>query len=164
MMSAPSLASLIKAESLRLLFNQMTVAATAAVCYDYILTFSREIDLIWRKSWSTMSALFIVVSGTEHCFADKGLATGMLLSSSMTYTTVANLYCSTVPYLLYPRLVLSLKSHRSKSDGLFVGSNGPSHLHFHSHSASSGGPGNGDYELSPVNSPTDQRDMAVRSF
>ncbi|KIJ14052.1 hypothetical protein PAXINDRAFT_13168 [Paxillus involutus ATCC 200175] len=42
------------------LFNYTCVAGVAAVCYDYILTFSCEVDLIWGKSWSTMSILFIV--------------------------------------------------------------------------------------------------------
>ncbi|KIJ14059.1 hypothetical protein PAXINDRAFT_100390 [Paxillus involutus ATCC 200175] len=45
-------------EGLRLL-DYMSVAGAAAVCYDYVLTFSREVDLIWGKSWSTMSILFI---------------------------------------------------------------------------------------------------------
>ncbi|KAF8840138.1 hypothetical protein BDN67DRAFT_683865 [Paxillus ammoniavirescens] len=87
-------------------------------------------------------------------FADRGLATAMLFSSSMLYTAFANLYCSSVPYILYPRLVLSLKSHRSQSDGLHVGSDGPPHP---SHLASSGERSNGDYELSDINSPTSEK-------
>ncbi|KIJ14050.1 hypothetical protein PAXINDRAFT_100388 [Paxillus involutus ATCC 200175] len=78
---------------------------------------------------------------------DKGLTDGMHLSSSMLFLTLASSYCATVPFMLFPRLVLSFKGHRSESGGLCVGSDPqPSHSHSHSHSASSGAPSGEEYE------------------
>ncbi|KAF9231471.1 hypothetical protein BU15DRAFT_68307 [Melanogaster broomeanus] len=42
------------------LIDYISVAATAAVCYDYILTFSREVGRL-LKPWSTMTILFIML-------------------------------------------------------------------------------------------------------
>ncbi|KAF9236116.1 hypothetical protein BU15DRAFT_77322 [Melanogaster broomeanus] len=84
-------------------------------------------------------------------FAYNGLSEGLLVSPSapMTYAVVATLYCNSALFILYPRLVLSFKGHRSQSDGLHVGSStdgtpsSPSHSH--SHSASSTSPTSGGY-------------------
>ncbi|KAF9236114.1 hypothetical protein BU15DRAFT_77321 [Melanogaster broomeanus] len=84
-------------------------------------------------------------------FAYNGLAEGLTLSSSasMTYILVANLYCNSALFILYPRLVLSFKGHRSQSDGLHVhvqvGSNTDGTLSSHSHSASPTSPSSGGY-------------------
>ncbi|KAF8125267.1 hypothetical protein EV363DRAFT_1586406 [Boletus edulis] len=43
------------------LLDYMLVAGTAIVCYDYILTFPREVELIWMKPWSRMSTLFVML-------------------------------------------------------------------------------------------------------
>ncbi|KAF8125255.1 hypothetical protein EV363DRAFT_1532920 [Boletus edulis] len=43
------------------LVDYMLVAAAAIVCYDYILIFPREVELIWMKPWSKMSTLFVMV-------------------------------------------------------------------------------------------------------
>ncbi|KIJ14057.1 hypothetical protein PAXINDRAFT_13173 [Paxillus involutus ATCC 200175] len=98
------------------------------------------------------SVLYFVLN-----LADKGLADGMNFSSSTLYVALANLYCSTVPYVLFPRLVLSFKGHRSESSGLYVDSDPPQHSHAkshahapshsHSHSVGSGDPSNEEYEL-----------------
>jgi len=84
-------------------------------------------------------------------FAYNGLSEGLLVSPSapMTYAVVATLYCNSALFILYPRLVLSFKGHRSQSDGLHVGSSTDgtpsSHSHSHSHSASSTSPSSGGY-------------------
>ncbi|KAI9567798.1 hypothetical protein HD554DRAFT_2263343 [Boletus coccyginus] len=41
--------------------NYMALAILTAVGYDYILTFSDEIEYIWNKPWTWMSMLFIFV-------------------------------------------------------------------------------------------------------
>ncbi|KAF8838970.1 hypothetical protein BDN67DRAFT_970778 [Paxillus ammoniavirescens] len=98
------------------------------------------------------SVLYFVLN-----LANKGLADGMQFSSSMVYIALASLYCSTVPYVLFPRLVLSFKGHRSESSGLYIDSDPPQHshakAHAHSYSAASGDPRNEEYELVDVNSP-----------
>ncbi|KAH7885696.1 hypothetical protein F5I97DRAFT_1137525 [Phlebopus sp. FC_14] len=37
------------------------VAVVSALFYDYLLTFGREVDLVWRKPWSLVSSLYVVV-------------------------------------------------------------------------------------------------------
>ncbi|KIJ07422.1 hypothetical protein PAXINDRAFT_19384 [Paxillus involutus ATCC 200175] len=86
--------------------------------------------------------------------ADQGLSEGTNFSSSMVYLALTSLYFSCVPFMLFPRLVLSFKGHRSHSSGLYVGSAPQqSHSHSHSHSASSGGLRGEEFELTDVNSP-----------
>ncbi|KAF8838965.1 hypothetical protein BDN67DRAFT_1012678 [Paxillus ammoniavirescens] len=52
--------------------------------------------------------------------AGTGLADGAVGASSMVYFTVAIVFGSTVPYVLFPRLVLSFKGHRSESGGFRI--------------------------------------------
>ncbi|KAF8838969.1 hypothetical protein BDN67DRAFT_1003980 [Paxillus ammoniavirescens] len=292
------------------LLDYMSVAGAAAVCYDYVLTFSREVDLIWGRSWSAMSILFIVArylglalaignglcvamnqvlvwgmfmyllvskaimalrvavmfddpkrtiyilsflyllvviegfimvflltgphsgfivsnitladdtictsqSGRGIMFAvyggipatlfdvlmlalslyrfvihsietrkmlgrtkasvymrllfehsvlyfvlnapAKGLADGMVGSSSIVYITLATVYASTVPYVIFPRLVLGFKGHRWESSALYVASTPPQHSPPHSPPPLSGGPRGEDYEITDLNSPGPSR-------
>jgi len=94
------------------------------------------------------SVMYFVLS-----LAGTGLADGAVGASSMVYFTVAIVYGSTVPYVLFPRLVLSFKGHRSESGGLYVGGDPPQRSHPQSHSASSGGPRGEEYQLKDVISP-----------
>lgn len=32
----------------------------AAQCYDYFVTFQREVELVWPSKWNSMKVLFIV--------------------------------------------------------------------------------------------------------
>ncbi|KAF9225021.1 hypothetical protein BS17DRAFT_60768 [Gyrodon lividus] len=41
--------------------NYISVAIATAVGYDYILTFPAEIEYVWKRSWSWVSTLFLVV-------------------------------------------------------------------------------------------------------
>ncbi|KIK81154.1 hypothetical protein PAXRUDRAFT_15394 [Paxillus rubicundulus Ve08.2h10] len=85
---------------------------------------------------------------------NKGLGVWIHLSSSMLYVALASLYCATVPFMLFPRLVLSFKGHRSESGGLSVGSDiQRSHSRSHSHSASSGSPSCEEYRFIDIISP-----------
>jgi len=96
------------------------------------------------------SALYFLLN-----LAYGGFATGMVLSSSTLYQMLAFLYISTVPFMIYPRLVLSMKGYRAASGGLYVGSDGPGYLHSHSHSRRLSGPAvdSGVYELSGMTLP-----------
>jgi len=46
---------------LQLLDNAMSVAGIAVVTYDYVLTFPKEVEYIWSKSWTWLSTLFLIV-------------------------------------------------------------------------------------------------------
>ncbi|KAN0092676.1 hypothetical protein V8E55_003460 [Tylopilus felleus] len=41
--------------------NCVTLAVLTAVGYDYVLTFSDEIEYIWTKPWTWVSTLFVMV-------------------------------------------------------------------------------------------------------
>ncbi|KAF8452685.1 hypothetical protein L210DRAFT_2051569 [Boletus edulis BED1] len=41
--------------------NYVTLVILTAVGYDYILTFSEEIEYIWNKPWTRVSILFVLV-------------------------------------------------------------------------------------------------------
>ncbi|KAF8552126.1 hypothetical protein OG21DRAFT_177636 [Imleria badia] len=45
------------------------VVIITAVGYDYILTFPKEIDYIWRRPWTWVSTLFIIVRYVGPCWA-----------------------------------------------------------------------------------------------
>jgi len=72
------------------LLDYISVAATAAVCYDYILTFSREMDLIWLKPWTTMTMLFIA---TRYLGLAIAICSG-LLSPGRSILSVSQLICT----------------------------------------------------------------------
>jgi len=48
--------------------NYITLAVATAVLYDYILTFSRELDYIWCRPWTWVSTLFVVVRYIGLCW------------------------------------------------------------------------------------------------
>ncbi|KAF8545985.1 hypothetical protein OG21DRAFT_1518414, partial [Imleria badia] len=41
--------------------NYLSLAMLVAAAYDYVLTFSDEIEYIWTKPWTWVSTLFILV-------------------------------------------------------------------------------------------------------
>ncbi|KAG2051470.1 hypothetical protein BDR06DRAFT_973786 [Suillus hirtellus] len=43
-----------------LISSYFSVAACAAVIYDWVLTFGQEVDLIWRQRWSMMTVLYLI--------------------------------------------------------------------------------------------------------
>ncbi|KAG2346120.1 hypothetical protein BDR05DRAFT_1057759 [Suillus weaverae] len=42
-----------------LVFNYFAVASFTAVVYDWVLTFGKEIELVWRKRCSLVSVLYV---------------------------------------------------------------------------------------------------------
>ncbi|KAF8547040.1 hypothetical protein OG21DRAFT_1517663 [Imleria badia] len=47
--------------------NYESLAMLIAAAYDYVLTFSDEIEYIWTKSWTWVSTLFILVRYAGLC-------------------------------------------------------------------------------------------------
>ncbi|KAF8452924.1 hypothetical protein L210DRAFT_3755861 [Boletus edulis BED1] len=41
--------------------NYLSLAAITAVVYDYILTFSREVEYVWCRPWTWVSTMFVIV-------------------------------------------------------------------------------------------------------
>jgi len=41
--------------------NYPPLVIVTAITYDYILTFSSEIEYIWNQPWTPVSTLFIIV-------------------------------------------------------------------------------------------------------
>ena len=55
----------------------------------------------------------------------------------MLYQSIATLYMHSVPFVIYPRLVLNMKDSRAPSDALHVGSEGSGYYpRSHGHSKS----------------------------
>ncbi|KAH7907735.1 hypothetical protein BJ138DRAFT_1159366 [Hygrophoropsis aurantiaca] len=50
--------------------HYLTAVAGALVAYDHVLTFSQEVDLVWNRQWSFVTALYLTVCSTfplPHC-------------------------------------------------------------------------------------------------
>ncbi|KAG1784727.1 uncharacterized protein HD556DRAFT_1451473 [Suillus plorans] len=47
--------------SLNIFLSYWTVAALVVVVYDWVLTLGQEIELIWRKRWSLMTVLYLII-------------------------------------------------------------------------------------------------------
>ncbi|KAF8452900.1 hypothetical protein L210DRAFT_3755841 [Boletus edulis BED1] len=48
--------------------NYLSVLTVTAVVYDYILTFSREVEYIWLRPWTWVSTMFVVVRYIGLCW------------------------------------------------------------------------------------------------
>jgi len=67
--------------SATLLETRVNVAGSALLIFDYLLTLNREIELVWKRPWSTISILFLITRYTP--FADT-------VSTLITYFPVQN--------------------------------------------------------------------------
>ncbi|KAG1817885.1 hypothetical protein EV424DRAFT_986219 [Suillus variegatus] len=47
--------------SLNIFLSYWEVAAVVVVLYDWVLTLGQEIELIWRRRWSLMSVLYLII-------------------------------------------------------------------------------------------------------
>jgi len=73
------------------LCDYATIMALSAVGYDYILTFSREVEYIWCRRWTWVSTMFVLVRYLGLCWAIiDALVAGTLMSgpSKVMCTTV----------------------------------------------------------------------------
>lgn len=82
----------------------------------------------------------MVLSSSVSKSLNDGFPGKITISLQMLYQLLAFLYISTVPFMIYPRLVLSMKGYRAASGGLYVGSDGSRYLHSYSHSRRLSGP------------------------
>ncbi|KAH7928857.1 hypothetical protein BV22DRAFT_1126216 [Leucogyrophana mollusca] len=55
------MASVISAVELMEINDYFSMAVVTVLSYDYVLTFSKEVDLVWRRSFSLMSFLYVLV-------------------------------------------------------------------------------------------------------
>ncbi|KAF8122281.1 hypothetical protein EV363DRAFT_1182873 [Boletus edulis] len=76
------------------LANYLSLATITAVVYDYILTFSREVEYVWCQPWTWVSTMFIVVRYIGLCW----IVTAALFYSSLVPGPVE---VGKVMYLLY---------------------------------------------------------------
>ncbi|KAF8452703.1 hypothetical protein L210DRAFT_3639180 [Boletus edulis BED1] len=58
--------------------NYITLGILTAIVYDYILTFSDEIEYIWNKPWTRVSGLYILV---RYCGLCDGIIFALVGSS-----------------------------------------------------------------------------------
>jgi len=52
-----------------LLNDYISLIGCTIVAYDYFLTFSKEIDYVWRKRWTWVTAIFVLVRYPGLCWA-----------------------------------------------------------------------------------------------
>ncbi|KAG2092655.1 uncharacterized protein F5147DRAFT_779593 [Suillus discolor] len=68
-----------------------TVVSTVAVIYDWVLTFDQEVELVWKRRWSVMSVLYLILRycGIIYAVLDVPGVSLQLFVSSYIYQTVA---------------------------------------------------------------------------
>ncbi|KAI9571176.1 hypothetical protein HD554DRAFT_2079174 [Boletus coccyginus] len=49
--------------------DYLPVIIIAVVVYDYILTFSREVNHVWHRPWTRVSTLFVIIRYIGLCWA-----------------------------------------------------------------------------------------------
>ncbi|KAF8122272.1 hypothetical protein EV363DRAFT_1555210 [Boletus edulis] len=59
--------------------NYLTLAGVTAVVYDYVLTFSKEVEYVWCRPWSWVSTMFVVARYIGLCW----IVAGALIGSSL---------------------------------------------------------------------------------
>ncbi|KAN0094319.1 hypothetical protein V8E55_002606 [Tylopilus felleus] len=97
------------------------------------------------------SILYFIVN-----FTYEALATGVLIPSTPPlYGAIVLVYTSSIPFMMYPRLVLDMRGYRATSGSLYIGSEGSGYPRSYGHSKSPSAPltESGEYELSEGTSP-----------
>jgi len=98
-MSSDSTESVYKA---LILNNYISLIGCAIVGYDYILTFPREIDYIWRRRWTWVSAIFVLVRYPGLCWGLLGdlLGTSFIPGPLNTCNVLFLVSCWTFPVFI----------------------------------------------------------------
>ncbi|KAF8119697.1 hypothetical protein EV363DRAFT_1196273 [Boletus edulis] len=92
--------------------NYLTLVVITAVVYDYVLTFSREIEYIWCKPWTRVSAMFVVIRYIGLCWVvTSALPGSTFVPGPLEVSTVVTLLSSWtfVPFFLAADLVMILR-------------------------------------------------------
>ncbi|KAG2123121.1 hypothetical protein BD769DRAFT_923269 [Suillus cothurnatus] len=74
-----------------LLYSYAMVAAGVVVVYDWVLTLGQEIELIWKKRWSLMTVLYLIIRYIGLLYSVINVFTNMPL----VLLTDAAVFCST---------------------------------------------------------------------
>lgn len=81
----------------------------------------------------------------------------------MLYTSLATLYMNSVPFMIYPRLVFSMRGHRVTSGALHIGSEGSGHPRSHGHSKSASVPVTESGEHDPLEGTSSGASQHIRA-
>ncbi|TCD64263.1 hypothetical protein EIP91_004302 [Steccherinum ochraceum] len=83
-----------------------TVALTALLVYDYILTFDSEVNLIWSSNWSTVKVLFVLTRYLP--FSDMFLVLYYQTKTGIDSETCKRMYFPTVWLIIIGIVVAEL--------------------------------------------------------
>ncbi|KAF8122318.1 hypothetical protein EV363DRAFT_1555387 [Boletus edulis] len=92
--------------------NYITLVVITAVVYDYVLIFSREIEYVWCKPWTRVSAMFVVVRYIGLCWVlASALIGSTFVPGPLEVSTVVSLLSSWtfVPFFWAADLVMILR-------------------------------------------------------
>ncbi|KAH7907741.1 hypothetical protein BJ138DRAFT_445012 [Hygrophoropsis aurantiaca] len=70
--------------------NYLSAAGGALVVYDQVLTFSQEVNLIWNRQWSFITALYLIARYFGSLFVIANAA--LNVSINWTYSVNVNMY------------------------------------------------------------------------
>ncbi|KAH7913305.1 hypothetical protein BJ138DRAFT_647534 [Hygrophoropsis aurantiaca] len=70
--------------------NYLAASGAALVVYDQVLTFSREVDLVWNRQWSFMTALYLIARYPGSLCVIGTTALNMCIN--WTYSVNVNMY------------------------------------------------------------------------
>ncbi|KAH7906147.1 hypothetical protein BJ138DRAFT_1163304 [Hygrophoropsis aurantiaca] len=70
--------------------NYIIAAAGALVAYDQVLTFSREVNLVWNRQWSFMTALYLIARYSGDLLVIGTAA--IYMDINWTYSGYVNMY------------------------------------------------------------------------
>ncbi|KAF8122305.1 hypothetical protein EV363DRAFT_1182854 [Boletus edulis] len=91
MSSASDLLSAL--ESIRV-DNCVSLVIVTAIVYDYILNFSREVEYIWCKPWTSITAMYVLVRYIGLYWGVASIAGSTFVPGPVTVSTVIFLVCS----------------------------------------------------------------------
>ncbi|KAG2141153.1 uncharacterized protein EDB93DRAFT_1252620 [Suillus bovinus] len=103
--------------------SYFAVAAFVGVSYDWVLTFGREVELIWRQRWSLITALYLsvrylgILLAILSVLSDVGnisLTDTENSLDTLLYAGFLEILTVVQMFLLGPRLILSIREYHAK--------------------------------------------------
>ncbi|KAI9457555.1 hypothetical protein HD554DRAFT_1770382 [Boletus coccyginus] len=83
------------------LYDYSPIIIITVVVYDYFLTFSREVDIIWCRRWTWVSTLFVVVRYLGLCWAITLSLAGNTFAPGPVAVSIALVEMGDWGYILY---------------------------------------------------------------